>query len=105
MTATRLRTGEQNRYFGSFRVAHDWKDTNIIRDFFQERNLFIYGSVLCNIANRVHAQATVNVDNAGILGNNIISRKVGEKVDGISFRQKEQAVTLASKSSVMINGE
>ena len=30
---------------------------------------------------------------------------VGEKVDGISFRRKEQAVTLASKSSVKINGE
>ena len=60
---------------------------------------------MCNIANGVHAQATVNVDDAEIVGNNIISRKVGEKVDGISFRQKEQAVTLASKSSVMINGE
>ena len=30
---------------------------------------------------------------------------MGEKVDGISFQRKEQAVTLASKSSVKINGE
>ena len=105
MSATRLRTGEQNKYFGPSRVACDWKDTNIVRDFFHERNPFQYGSVLCNIANEVHAQATVNVDDAEIVGSNIISRMVGEKVDGISFRRKEQAVTLASKSSVKINGE
>ena len=60
---------------------------------------------MCNIANGVHAQATVNVDDAEIVGNNIISQMVGEKVDGISFRRKEQAVTLASKSSVKTNGE
>ena len=105
MTATRLRTGEQNKDFGPSRVACDWKDTNIVRDFFQERNPFKYGSVLCNIANGVHAQATVNVDDAEIVGNNIISQKVDEKVDRISFWRKELAVTLASKSSVMINGE
>ena len=60
---------------------------------------------MCNIANGVHAQATVNVDDAEIVGNNIISRMVGEKVEGISFRRKEQAVIFASKSSVKINGE
>ena len=59
---------------------------------------------MCNIANGVHAQATVNVDDAEIVGNNIISQMVGEKVDEISFRRKEQAVTLASKSSVKTNG-
>ena len=80
LTATRLRTGEQNKDFGPSRVACDWKDTNIVRDFFQERNPFKYGSVLCNIANGVHVQATVNVDDAEIIGNNIISRMVGEKV-------------------------
>ena len=60
---------------------------------------------MCNIANGVHAQATVNFDDAEIVGNNIISQIVDEKVDGISFRRKELAVTLASKSSVKINGK
>ena len=105
LSATRLRTGEQNKDFGPSRVAHDWKDTNLVRDFFQERNPFEYGPVLCNVANGVHAHATVNVDITEVVGNNIISRMVGEKVDGISFKRKDQAVTLASKSAVKIDGE
>ena len=64
LSATRLKTGEQSKDFGPSRVARDWKDTMLVRDFFQERNPFEYGPVLCNIANGVHASGSVNVDNA-----------------------------------------
>ena len=87
------------------RVARDWKDTMIIKEFFKERNPIEYGSVLCNIANGVHAGANVNVDNAEVFGNNILAKMVGEKVQGFSFKRKDQAVTLASKSAVKVNGE
>ena len=39
---------------------------------FKKESQFEYGSVLCNIANGVHAQATVNVDDAEFVSNNII---------------------------------
>ena len=64
LSATRLKTGEQSKDFGPARVAQNWKDTMLVRDFFQERNPFEYGPVLCNIANGVHASGSVNVDNA-----------------------------------------
>lgn len=47
--------------FGPSRIECDWKDINLVRDFFKERNPFEYGPELCNIANGVHAHATVNV--------------------------------------------
>ena len=54
----------------------------IIKEFFKERNPIEYGSVLCNIANGVHAGANVNVDNAEVIGNSILAKMVGEKVQG-----------------------
>ena len=84
-------------------MARDWKDTMIIKEFFKERNPIEYGSVLCNIANGVHAGANVNVDNAEVIGNSILAKMVGEKVQGFSFKRKDQAVTLAS--AVKVNGE
>ena len=54
--------------FGPSRIECDWKDTNLVRDFFKERNPFEYGPELCNIANRVHAHATVNVEDAEEIG-------------------------------------
>ena len=68
LSATRLRTGEQNKDFGPSRIDHDWKDTNLVRDFFKERNPFEYGPELCDIANGVHAHATVNVEDAEEIG-------------------------------------
>ena len=77
----------------------------IIKEFIKERNPIEYGSVLCNIANGVHAGANVNVDNAEVIGNSILAKMVGEKVQGFSFKRKDQAVTLASKSAVKVDGE
>ena len=68
ITTTNIRTGEQNKDFGPSRIDHDWKDTNLVRDFFKERNPFEYGPELCDIANGVHAHATVNVEDAEEIG-------------------------------------
>ena len=88
--------------FGPSRIECDWKDTNLVQDFFKERNPFEYGPELCNIANGVHAHATVNVEEAEEMGKKIVSGMVGKTVDEISFKRKDQAVTHASKSSVKI---
>ena len=61
--------------------------------------------MLCNIANGGHASASVNVDNAEVIGNSILARMVGEKVQGFSFKRKDQAVILASISAVKVDGE
>ena len=34
ITTTNIRTGEQNKDFGPSRIDCDWKDTNLVRDFF-----------------------------------------------------------------------
>jgi hypothetical protein len=99
---TKIRTGEQNKDFGPSRIERDWKDTNLVRDYFKERNPFEYGPELCNIANGVHAHASVNVDDAEVIGKNILSGMVGKNVTEISFKRKDQAVTLASKTSVKV---
>ena len=52
----------------------------------------------------VYAQATVNIDNARHIGNQILDN-MAELVSEYSFKRKNQAVTLASKSAVKIDGE
>ena len=54
--------------FGPSRIECDWKDINLVRDFFKERNPFKYGPELCDIANGVHAHATVNDEDAKEIG-------------------------------------
>ena len=73
--------------------------------FFKERDPFSYGPVLCNIANGVHAQASVNVENAREVGNCIILKMEGAKVSDFSFKREDQVVTLASKGSIKVDGE
>ena len=57
------------------------------------------------MANGVHAHPTVNVDSAENIGIDIISKMEGISADNFSFKQKDQAITLACKSSVKVDGE
>ena len=86
-------------------MACDWKDTNLVKGFLEERNPFEHGPVLCNVADGVHAHATVNVDDAEVIGDNILSKMVEVNADEFSFKWKDQAVTLASKSAIKVDGE
>ena len=86
-------------------MARDWKDTNLVKGFLEERNPFEHGPVLCNVADGVHAHATVNVDDAEVIGDNILSKMVEVNADEFSFKRKDQAVTLASKSAIKVDGE
>ena len=105
LSGLKTHTGEQNKDLGSSRVSRDWKDTNLVKQFFEERNPFEYEADLCNVADGVHGSTSVNVDNAETIGNQIISNMVGETVEKFSFKRKDQVVTLASKSALKIDGE
>ena len=102
---TMKETGEQNTDLGTSRVSRDWKDTQTVTEFLRERNPFEYRDTLCNIATGVHAQANVNADNAKQLGEVIMQRMVGANISQFSFKRKDQAVTLASKHAVKVDGE
>ena len=54
------------------KMSRDWKDTNTVYEFLDERNPFDHGEALCSITNGVHAQATVNIDGARHIGNQIL---------------------------------
>ena len=89
LSSTKKHTGEQNSDFGPSRVACDWKDTNLVKGFFEERNSFLHGPVLCNVADGVHAHATVNVDDAEVIGDNILSKMVEVNADEFSFKWED----------------
>ena len=86
LTNTDRRSGEQNQEIGASRISRDWEDSKKVMAFFKERDPFSYGPVLCNIANGVHAQASVNVENAREVGNCIILKMEGAKVSDFSFK-------------------
>ena len=105
LTSTNQRNREQNQEMGPSRISRDWKDTKDIATFFDGRDPFAYGPVLCNIANGVNAHPAVNVENAKILGDDIVQKMVGHEVTSFSFKRKDQAITLASKGSLKVDGE
>ena len=104
LTSTTQRSGEQNEEMGPSRVSRDWRDTQIVATFFEGRDPFAYGPILCNIANGVNAQASVNVENAEAVGYAIIEKMVGADVSDFSFKRKDQTITitLASKDGESI---
>ena len=99
-TETETETNHQNKDFGPSHVAHDWKETNLVQEYLEERNPFDYGQELCNVSD-----ISVNVDSSEAVGENIISKMVGATAAGFSFKRKDQAVTMASKFVVNVGGE
>ena len=105
VSGVKTETGPKNKDFDPSRVAHDWKDTNLVQEYLEERNPFDYGQELCNVSDGVHAHASVNGDCSEAVGENIISKMVGATAADFSFKRKDQAVTMASKSAVKAGGE
>ena len=55
--------------------------------------------------NGVHANYTVNVDDAKDIGQGILASMTRKFVTEFAFKRSSQAVTLGTKSSVKIDGE
>ena len=79
-------------------MARDWKDTFVIVHYLMDRNPFECGENLNNIANGMHAQATVNADKALEIGSRILNQMDGISPADYTFKRKDQAVTMASKN-------
>ena len=50
VSGAKTETGHQNKDFGLSHVASDWKDTNLVQEYIEERNPFDCGQELCNVS-------------------------------------------------------
>ena len=90
---------------GAARTRRDWEDTQLVSNFLKDRNPFEYGETFCSIANGVHAHSSVNVENAEAIGESVLEKMVGEKWSNYTFKRKDQAITMATKCAVKVDGE
>ena len=60
------------------RQARDWKDTHTILSYLQENSPFSSDTSLMSISTGVHACATVNVDQAEVVGRAILEDMEGK---------------------------
>ena len=98
-------SSEQNKEVTQARLERDWKDTTTLLNCLQERNPFSNSdSTLRNIYTGLHAQDTVNADEAQVIGNGILNRMEGETVAEYIFKKNHQVTTLDTKSVVKIEG-
>ena len=81
------------------------KDTKMLLNALADQNPFTAQQGLRNIMNGVHANDTVNVDDAKDIGQGILMSMTGKFVTEFAFKRSNQVVTLATKSSVKIDGE
>ncbi len=104
LTGVNYNTGEQNKDITRARQERDWKDTNTVLRYLQERSPFIPDTSLQNICTGVNAHSIVNVDKAKEVGNGILADMEGKTVAEHTFKRNNQAITLDTKSTVKIDG-
>ena len=107
-------TGEQNKDTTRARQDRDWKDTNTVLKYIQERSPFTQDTTLQNICTGVNAHCTVNVDSAKstlcTVYDIFVCRKCSSSWHGREdccrayIKRNDQAVTLDTKSAVKIDG-
>ena len=105
LTGVSYSTGEQNKDISESRKNRDMKDTKTLLNALAEQNPFTAQQGPINIMNGVHANDTVNVDDAKDIGQGILMSMTGKFVTEFAFKRSNQAVTLATKSSVKFDGE
>ena len=105
LTGVSYSTGEQNKDMTKSRQARDMKDTRSLLFSLAERNPFTPHQDLMNIMNGVHADSSVNVENAKEIGQTILESMTGKSAVEFKFKRSNQVITLSTKSSVKIDGE
>ena len=105
LTGVNYDTGEQNKDMTHARQARDMRDTHNILNHLKERNPFCSDPSLRSISTGVHAHISVNVDQADTMGQNILENMEGQTTSDYTFKKKDQAITLGTKSAVNIDGE
>ena len=102
LTQVSLCSNEQHKESSQARQQRDHKDTLSIMTYLSPRNPFAAGEELRCIASGQLADASVNVDNAEAIGKSILSGMDGLSVLDVSFKKKNQAVTMATNSVIKI---
>lgn len=105
LTGVQYNSGEQNKDMTEARQKRDMKDTLVILTTLADRNPFAPDPNLRSIMTGVNADSTVNVDQARVTGDKVLSSMTGKSAADYTFKRSAQAVTLASKSSVKIERE
>ena len=105
VTGLAFNTSDQHKDMTKARLQRDEKDIQVVHDYLHERNPFSEDPTLRNITSGEIADNSVNVDEAVQIGQKILTSMTGKEVLTASFRKKDQVVTLASKSSMKVDGE
>ena len=96
---------EQHKETAKARLAKDHKDAVLVLQYLIERNPFSeVGLDLRSIHTGEIALKTVNVDNAKLIGEAILSKMEGKELSKFTFKKKDKAQTMDfSKSKVVID--
>ena len=105
LTGINYNTSEQDKDTSKSRQQRDTADTYKLIEAFNEWDPFCSEPSLHNIVSGVAAHDKVNVNKARSVGQTILESMVGNNVNDYSFKSKDQAVTLGSKTTVVIGGE
>ena len=105
LTGVNYNTSEQHKDTSKSRQQRDTADTYKLIEAFNEWDPFGSEPSLHNIVRGVAAHDKVNVNKARSVGQTILESMVGNNVNDYSFKSKDQAVTLGSKTTVVIGGE
>ena len=98
-------TSEQNMDISESRQNRDMKDTQTLLNALAEQNPFTAQPVLRNIMNGLHANYIVSVADSRDIGQGVLASMTRKFVPEFAFKQRNQAVTLVTKSSVKIDEE
>ena len=86
-------------------VQWDTEDTYKILNTLYDLNPFGPDPSLRSLVSGLVAHESINVDDAKEVGQLIVKSMIGKSVTSVSFEPKKEAVTLASKAAVKIDGE
>ncbi|KAK3709221.1 hypothetical protein QZH41_004579 [Actinostola sp. cb2023] len=100
LTGVYYQTSKQHKDTTTARKQRDHNDIQELTSYLRLRNPFTDDPSLRSIVTGVVADENVNVDNAKEVGDRILVSMEGKRVQDFSFRKKDQAVTLASKTAV-----
>ena len=98
-------TSDQHKNLSKARQTRGVSDTLALLTYLKEKGPFTYNSCLHNIDNGITAQQAVNIEKSREIGCKILESMVGKSLEKFTFRKSDQAVTLASRSTLKIKGE
>ena len=95
-------TSKKQRESSEARMKRDHSDLEKIKEKFSICTPFSPDPSLRNIVTGVGAKEEVHVHEFETVGNEIIEKMIGKPIFGISFKQKDQAKTLAGDSIIKV---